>query len=76
MLLDAVVCMQLLLTFANSGTQIRPDKTSGLIWIQTVCHSDDIPDFFFENIDFDNNQQTAKMQNYPACKLLKGQLDL
>ena len=27
-------------------TQIRPDKMSGLIWVQTVQHSDDIPERF------------------------------
>ena len=29
--------------------QIRPDKTSALIWIQAVWHSDGIPERFFWN---------------------------
>ena len=33
----------LLIIFAN-WTQIRPDKMSGLIWSQTVWHSDGIPE--------------------------------
>ena len=40
------------LTFAKSvWTQIRPDKMSGLIWIQTVWHSDGIPKRAFEKPD-------------------------
>ena len=35
---------RLLITFANS---LDPDKMSGLIWIQTVWHSDGIPERFF-----------------------------
>ena len=36
-------------TLANSldPDQIRPDKMLGLIWIQTVWHSDGIPERFF-----------------------------
>ena len=28
--------------------QIRPDKTSGMTWIQTVSHSDGISDYVFK----------------------------
>ena len=34
-------------------TKIRPGKTSGLIWIQTVRHSGGIPDRIFENAEFE-----------------------
>ena len=37
----SIVC-SVLITFANSLEQIRPNKTSGLIWIQTIWHSDGI----------------------------------
>ena len=44
---------------------------SGLIWIQTVWHSDSIPENSFEKVNFKKNPQTTKsMQNYPACKEL------
>ena len=33
--------------FQTVWTQIRPDKRSGLIWIQTVGHSDGIPERIF-----------------------------
>ena len=38
---------RLLITFANSWTQIRSDKMSGLICIQIVWHSGGIPERFF-----------------------------
>ena len=34
-------------------SQIRPDETSGLIWFQTVCHSDVISERIFKNDDFE-----------------------
>ena len=43
-LLYSVVCCKSLQTV---WTQIRPDKMSGLIWIQTVRHSDDNPERVF-----------------------------
>ena len=33
--------------FQTAYIQIRPDKMSGLIWIQTVWHSDGISEIFF-----------------------------
>ena len=30
----------------------------GQIWIQTVWHSDGIPEIFFQKVDFEKNQQT------------------
>ena len=42
----AATC-RLLLTFANSLTQIRIKRTGVLIGIQTICHSDSVPERFF-----------------------------
>ena len=52
------------MTFANSykSDQVR---MSGLTWIQTVWHSDGIPESIFEKIYFEKNQQTTKR----ACKI-------
>ena len=42
---------------------------SGLIWIQTVCHSGGIPENFLEkNNHFEKYQQTTK--KIPPCKEL------
>ena len=47
---------------------------SGLIWIQTVWHSDDIHKKFFKKVDFEKNQQTKKsMQNYQVGRVKFGQ---
>ena len=45
---------------------------SGLIWIQTVWHSDGIPERFFVKVNFLKkiHRQQKSMQNYPACKEL------
>ena len=45
---------------------------SGLILIQTVLHSDSIPErIFSKKVDFEKTQQkTKKMQNYPVGKEL------
>ena len=61
----------MLITFVN----IRPDKMSGLNWIQTVWHSNGIftiPEITFRKKRwFWKNQQTTKcMKNFPACKKL------
>ena len=46
-------------------TQIRPNKMLGLIWIQTVWHSDSIPGrIFFENVHFEKNQQKTSVSIY------------
>ena len=43
-----------------------PDKTSGLIWIQSVWHSGGIPERIFEKVDFEKNQQTTtKHEKFP-----------
>ena len=43
---------------------------SGLILVQTVCHSDGIPErYIFENVNFEEENQKS-MQNYPAYKEL------
>ena len=54
--------------FCKVWTQIRPDKMSGLIWIQT-----DTLVFlkeFFEKVDFEKKSADDKknMQNYPVGK--------
>ena len=43
-LLTSVVCW---LPLQTIWTQLRPDKTSGMIWIQTAWHSTDIPERTF-----------------------------
>ena len=30
---------------------------SGLVWIQTVWHSDGIPEIIYDNVNFEKNQQ-------------------
>ena len=53
-------------------TQIRPDRTSVLIWVQTVWHSDGINEIVCRKGWFwTKNQQTTKsMQNYPVRRAL------
>ena len=45
---------------------------SSLIWIQTVRHSDGIPERIFQKMDFEKIQQTTKksMKNYTGGKQL------
>ena len=38
----------------------QAQKILGPIWIQTVQHSDGIPERIFRNDDFEKNQQTTK----------------
>ena len=46
-----------------------PDKMSDLIWIQTVWHSDGIPErFFWKSRFFKKNPQTTKKACKPAYK--------
>ena len=53
------------------GTQIWPDRMSGLIWIQTVWHSDRIPEIIFRKKWFGKNQQATKnIKNFPGGKEL------
>ena len=54
----------LLITFANSLDQIRPDKMSSLIWIQTIC----IPERFFEKINL--KKKSPQMENTQHAKCL------
>ena len=53
-----------LITFSNN---LDPDQDqhSGIIWTQTVCHSDGVPERIFGKVKFES------MINYPACKELK-----
>ena len=60
----------LLITFANNFDPGQPHKTSGLIWIQTVWHSDGTTLMVFL-IDFfvlKKNPQTTKMPFQPTLK--------
>ena len=61
---------RLLITFAN---RLDPDQARqyvGLIRIQSVWHSDGIPEFF-EKVDFEKKTQTTKsMRIFPAFKEL------
>ena len=42
---------------------------SGLIWIQSVWHSDGIHDFFFKKVDFEKISRRQKsMKNLPGGK--------
>ena len=59
----SVVCSWPLQT---DWTKIRPDKMSGLIWIQSVWHSDGIPERIFRKVYFENNRQrTKKHEKFP-----------
>ena len=64
----------LLITMANSLKQEKA-KLSGLIWIQTVLHSDDVPKIIFESYNFEKkyiSRQQNIMENLTAsCKKLK-----
>ena len=41
----------------------------GLIWIQSVWHSDGIPERSLEIVEFEKNQQTTKKhENFPRGK--------
>ena len=50
----------LLVSTADNLCKQFVNKMSGLIWIQTVWHSDGIPVRIFQKVDFEINQQTAK----------------
>ena len=45
----------LLITFANGLY-----KSLVLIWIQTFCHSDNVPERFFEEVNFDKKSEDDK----------------
>ena len=46
--------------FANSLDPDQAQQTSGLIWIQSVWHSDGIPEITFLKFDFRKNQMTEQ----------------
>ena len=61
-----VVCWQPLQTVC---TQIRPDITSGLIWIQTVWQSDGIPEWIFQKSwTRKKSADDKKHANFPVGK--------
>ena len=47
-------CQRCILSSADNQDQIRPNTLSGLIWIQTVCHSNSVPERIFEKVNFKN----------------------
>ena len=54
-----------------------PDNVSALIWLQTLCHSDDILERIFKkkgNFGKKIRRQQISMLNYPACKELRSDL--
>ena len=61
------VCLWLLLPIRF---QTRPDKMSGLIWSQTIWHSDGIPERIFWKSWLWKKSADVKnvWKNYPACK--------
>ena len=53
----SVICWYILQTV---WTQIRPNETSGPIWIQTIWHSGDIPERnFVQKLILKKSQQTT-----------------
>ena len=51
--------------------QIRTDRLSVLIWIQTVWHSDSVPESFLEKWIFQKETyRRQKSKHYQACKEL------
>ena len=44
-------------------TQIRPDIMLGLILIQIVRHSDSVPEFFFEKVNFEKKSADEKIKS-------------
>ena len=58
-LLTCVVCWYSLQTVK---IQIRPARTSSMVWIQTVWHSDSIPEIFFEKVDSKNISRRQKYE--------------
>ena len=49
---STLCCCCLLITFADS---LDPDQMLDLIWVQTVRHSDRVPERSFERVDFEKN---------------------
>ena len=44
-------------------TQIRTDKTSVLIWGQTIWHSDKVPEITFDNVNFEEKRSADGSKN-------------
>ena len=61
-------CRLLTTPLQTVWTQIRPDKMSGLIWVQTVCHSDGIPETILRKSSFlkKNHKTTKKHVKLPS----------
>ena len=62
-----VICWKPLQTVWN---QIRPDKMSGLIWIQTVWHFDGIPErFFLKKLIVKKKKKNPQTIKKKTCKI-------
>ena len=53
-------------------TQFSTNRTSVLIWIQTIWHSDSVPVRLFEKVNFDKKSADVNksLKKYSACKQL------
>ena len=72
LMLTRFLLVLLLITFANRLDTDQAQKTSDLIWIQSVCHSDHIPKIIFRKVDFEKNQQsTKKHEKFPRGQRVK-----
>ena len=65
----------LLIPLLTICTQIRPNKASKLIWIQTVWHSDGIPERFIFKANFEKTKQqtTEKHAKLPSMQEVNDQ---
>ena len=55
-------------TLQTVRTQIRPDKVSALICIQTILHFVVFLKQFFEKVDFEKNRRQKSMKNFSGGK--------
>ena len=60
-----------LITFANSLDPDEDRQMSVLVWIQSVWHSDSVPEFFLNKVNFGKLYVNKSMTIYRACKELK-----
>ena len=67
-----VTICRLLMTFANSLDPDQARQMSGLIWIQTNCHSDSLKQWYFtfcsgSSRRFTHSVNTQVILRYPTC---------
>ena len=62
-----------LLPLQTVWTQIRPNTMSGLIWVQSGCHSDGIPEriFFVKSNLIEEDKILCKITQYTNKELVK-----